>query len=247
MGHIRDLPKSKLGVNEKKGFKPEYRGAAREEEGARRSQEGRREGGRALHRHRPRPGRRGDRLASRPGAGRGPEEHPPHPLQRDHGAGGEGGLPAPRQDRPEQGGRPAGPPRARSARRLQAIAAALGEDPPRALGRAESSRWRCGSSPSASARSPPSCRWSTGRSTRGSSRKSPPEFTATLREVRGREGEPARRGGHRRGDDRAARRPVAREVGDPGRAAPQPRRALHHLHAPAGGEPASSTSAPRRP
>ena len=25
MGHIRDLPKSKLGVNEKKGFKPEYR------------------------------------------------------------------------------------------------------------------------------------------------------------------------------------------------------------------------------
>src|SRR4029450_9762206 len=25
MGHVRDLPKSKLGVNEKKGFKPEYR------------------------------------------------------------------------------------------------------------------------------------------------------------------------------------------------------------------------------
>jgi len=25
MGHIRDLPKSKLGVDEKKGFKPEYK------------------------------------------------------------------------------------------------------------------------------------------------------------------------------------------------------------------------------
>ena len=25
MGHVRDLPKSKLGVNEKKGFKPEYK------------------------------------------------------------------------------------------------------------------------------------------------------------------------------------------------------------------------------
>ncbi|MBI4636148.1 MAG: hypothetical protein HY727_07340, partial [Candidatus Rokubacteria bacterium] len=25
MGHVRDLPKSKLGVDEKKGFKPEYK------------------------------------------------------------------------------------------------------------------------------------------------------------------------------------------------------------------------------
>ena len=25
MGHVRDLPKSKLGVDEKKGFKPDYR------------------------------------------------------------------------------------------------------------------------------------------------------------------------------------------------------------------------------
>ena len=68
MGHVRDLPKSQLGVDPKQDFKPTLRDLAQQEEGPRRAEEGRREGRRALRGHRPRPGGRGDRLAPCPGA-----------------------------------------------------------------------------------------------------------------------------------------------------------------------------------
>jgi DNA topoisomerase I len=88
MGHVRDLPKSKLGVDIEENFEPSYEVIASRKkchEGA----EGRRQGRRAdLRGHRPRPRRGGHRLAPGRGAGhRQPEEDPPADVQRDHEEG----------------------------------------------------------------------------------------------------------------------------------------------------------------
>ena len=65
MGHIRDLPKSKLGVDVDNDFAEEYESLASRKK-VHQGAEGRREGRVGhLRRDRPRPRRRGDRLASR--------------------------------------------------------------------------------------------------------------------------------------------------------------------------------------
>ena len=104
MGHVRDLPKSKLGVDVEKKFKPEYPVAPGQEEGARRAQEG---GGRTPTRSTSRPT---PTARARPSPGTSPRSSgregrrrtascstrsPSAPCKR--------GLPAPAQDRHEQG------------------------------------------------------------------------------------------------------------------------------------------------
>ena len=144
MGHVRDLPKSKLGVDVDEGLRAVLRGDREPQEGPHRAEGGSQEGDDNLHRDRPRSRRRGDRLAPRGGARRdNTQEDPPADVQRDHQEGRARGARQADDDRQEDGGRAAGAPRPRSARRLQDQPAALGQGPPRpqrrprAVGRAE--------------------------------------------------------------------------------------------------------------
>ncbi len=76
MGHVRDLPKSKLGVDVEDGFEPDYVVMPDRQE-SHQGAEGRRQGRRPhLRRDRPRPRGRSHRLAPGRGAGRGQEEDP---------------------------------------------------------------------------------------------------------------------------------------------------------------------------
>ena len=65
VGHVVDLPKSKLGVDIENDFAPEYHGHPRQDEDHRRAQAGREGQGEHLPRARPGPRGRGDRLAHR--------------------------------------------------------------------------------------------------------------------------------------------------------------------------------------
>ena len=87
-GHVRDLPenpgKNKLGVDVEHDFKPDYvvqRGPQEAGRGHRQGGEGGRHG---LSGHRPRPRRRGDRLACRGGGERLAREGAPRDFSRDH-------------------------------------------------------------------------------------------------------------------------------------------------------------------
>ena len=119
MGHVRDLPKSQLGVDPKKKFKPKYvvtpakkkvldelKKAAEKADTLYVATDPDREG-EAIGWH----------LAQELSIAE--EERLPHHLQRDHRAGGAGGVREPGPHRHQEGRRPAGPPRARPAGRLQ--------------------------------------------------------------------------------------------------------------------------------
>ena len=86
VGHVKDLPKSKLGVDVEKDFAPDVRRHQGQGEGPRGHQERRPQRDARPARDRPRPRGRGDRLAHRRGARRRGRRRarPARPLQRDH-------------------------------------------------------------------------------------------------------------------------------------------------------------------
>ena len=93
VGHVMDLPKSKLGVDIENDFAPEYQVI----HGKKKIIDELQEGGEGQGEHLPgaRPGsrRRGDRLAHRGDARRARRrQHPPRAVQRDHQARGAGGA-----------------------------------------------------------------------------------------------------------------------------------------------------------
>ena len=133
MGHVRDLPKKKLGVDVKKGFEAEYEIAAHPQEGPRRAQGGGQGRGHDLPGRRPRPRGRGHLLAPLRVARRAQQEEvPARRLQRDHEEGDRGGLQEPGRGRREEGRRPADAPHPRPPRRLQGQPHPLGEGAARA-------------------------------------------------------------------------------------------------------------------
>ena len=71
MGHVRDLPKSKLGVDVEEGFEPSYEVIASRKKVLKELKDAAKERDRHLRRDRPGPRRGGDRLAPRGGARRG--------------------------------------------------------------------------------------------------------------------------------------------------------------------------------
>ena len=71
MGHVRDLPKSKLGVDVDEGFEPSYEVIASRKKVLKELKDEAKKADRDLHRDRPRSRRRGDRLAPGRGARRG--------------------------------------------------------------------------------------------------------------------------------------------------------------------------------
>ena len=238
MGHVRDLPKSKLGVDEKKSFKPDYRVLARQEEGARRAEEVGVGRGRALHRDRPGSRGRGHRLAPGPGAQGCRSRRPTASCSTR--------SPSARSRRRSciRARSTSNKVNAQQARRvldrlvgLQALAAPLGEGPPRAVGRAR-----------AVGRRPPDH-----RARAGDPGVRPGRVLVAPRPPQGRVAAGVR--GHAQGSGRARRRssateadtqavvaslegrPWIGEVGHPGRAAAQPGGAVHHVDPAAGGRP----------
>ena len=128
MGHVRDLPKSKLGVDVDEGFEPTYEVIASRKKVLKELKDAAKDADDDLPRDRPRPRRRGDRLAPRRGARqRQQEEDPPPDVQRDHQEGRARGARASDGHRREDGRRAAGAPRARPPGRLQDQPAALGQ------------------------------------------------------------------------------------------------------------------------
>jgi Topoisomerase IA len=244
MGHVRDLPKSKLGVDEKKSFRPDYRVLTRQEEGPGRAEEGGGEVRLAVHRDGPGSRRRGHRVAPRGRAGHAEGQDLPDHVQRDHGARGQGGLPASREDRRQEGERATGPARPRPSRRLQALPAPLGEDPARPV------RGSC----AVRGRAPPHRARARDPRLRAhgvlvAPRQAPGKESAGVRghpaRGQGREGEPALRSRHARGDDGSPRGDLEGEERHARGAPPQPRRPLHHLDSPAGGEPQAPLHRPQ--
>ena len=215
VGHVVDLPKSKLGVDIENDFEPEYHGHPRQDEGHRRAQEGGQGQGQHLPGARPRPRGRGDRLAHRRrSSGTASEERPPRPLQRDHQEGRAGGASSIRASSTRTSStrsRRAACSTAWSAtssRRCSGRRCAAGCRP------GACSRSRCASSSSASARSGPSSRRSTGRSRRGSRAAQPPPFAARLVEIDGEKLDHKQLPPRRNGDavDERPRRPRRRDV-----------------------------------
>ena len=70
MGHIRDLPKSKLGVDVDNDFAETYESLASRKKVIKELKDAAKDATGHLRRDRPRPRRRGDRLAPHPGARR---------------------------------------------------------------------------------------------------------------------------------------------------------------------------------
>ena len=136
VGHVMDLPKSKLGVDIEHDFAPEYQVLHGKKKIISELQ-GRGQGqGEHLPRARPGSRGRGDRLAHRRAPRQGaPEEHPPRAVQRDHQARGAGGHPQPAGARPQPVRGAADAPHPRSPGRLPDQPAALEEGAPRAVGR----------------------------------------------------------------------------------------------------------------
>ena len=131
MGHIRDLPKSTLGVDLEHGFRPEYmviRGKEKQIRELRDAAQGRRRAARG----RPGPGGGGDRLAPR----RGAEAPRPGPDRgaRDHSERRRGGTQGPPQGGSQPRLRAGGAPGDRPPGRLPAEPPALAEGAHRAVG-----------------------------------------------------------------------------------------------------------------
>ena len=147
MGHVRDLPKKKLGVDVKKGFAVEYEVLALQEEDARRAEGGGRER-RRRSTSPPTPTARARRSAGtwpksscrRRRSKAKAKQGPPGGLQRDHEARDRGGLQEPDAGRRQEGRRPAGPPRPRPPGGLQGQPDPLGQGAPGPLRRARADR-----------------------------------------------------------------------------------------------------------
>ncbi len=134
IGHVRDLPKSQLGVDIEDDFLPKYLVPKEKQAVVRELKKAAEGGGQALPGDRPRPRGGGDRLARDPG-GRAREDAPSaRRLPRGDGRRRPPRLPPSPRDRQAAGGRAAGPPRPRPPRRLQDQPAALEEGPSRAIG-----------------------------------------------------------------------------------------------------------------
>ena len=131
MGHVRDLPKSKLGVDIEEGFEPSYeviasrkkvlkelKDAAKEADTIYMATDPDREG-EAIGWH----------LAEELGRGERKED-PPADVQRDHEEGRAFRARASHRDQQADGRRAAGPPRPRPPGRLQDQPAPLGQGPP---------------------------------------------------------------------------------------------------------------------
>jgi hypothetical protein len=95
VGHVKDLPKSKMGVDRRARLRADLRGHPLQSQGA--GRDSRRGPHRRAHLPRHRPGSRGGghRLAHRRGGGRPGGTNSAGALQRDHQEGGAGGHPAP--------------------------------------------------------------------------------------------------------------------------------------------------------
>ena len=98
VGHVKDLPKSKMGVDVEHDFTPEYHVIKGKEKVAQRAEEGGRGRRAGVPRHRPRPRGRGHRLAHQRGAA--PPERAAGDVQRDHQEGHPGGHRPPARARP---------------------------------------------------------------------------------------------------------------------------------------------------
>ena len=89
MGHVRDLPKSKLGVDIEDGFVPDYQPIKGKGGRDQRPEKGGQEERQGLSGHRPGPGGGGHLLASEGAAGHPRRQDLPGDLQRDHQKGGQ--------------------------------------------------------------------------------------------------------------------------------------------------------------
>ena len=134
-GHIRDLPKSQLGVDVEHDFEPDYmvpEDSERHVGGAEvRPQEGRRP--RPGHGLRPRG--RGHRVPRGHASWGSPRRREARDVHRDHEGRHPRSVPRAARDRHEARRCAAGPPRPRPAGRLPDLAAALEARPSRAVGR----------------------------------------------------------------------------------------------------------------
>ena len=183
-------PSRKLGVDPKKGFKPEYVVAAGQEEGPRRAQEGGREGA-TRSTSPPTPTGKGRRSAGTwPRSWRSAKKNV-HRITfneiTERAVRRRSSTRARSTSRRSTPSRPGACSTGSSATSLSPLL--WEQDPPRACRPGACSRWRCGSSPTASARS---SAFVAGRVLVAARpprrRKQPPEFTATLARGRRREG-----------------------------------------------------------
>ena len=167
-GHVRDLPKSKFGIDIEDGWVPTYQILKDRKDVLSDAEEAGRQGGHRLPGPRPRPRGRGHRLAPEGSPGPRRRPRPPRHLQRDHQDGDPGGVRPPRPDRHGPGQRPGGAAVPRPRRRLPAQPAAVPEGGPRperrprAVGRRPADRRartrdRRRSSRKNTGRSPPRC------------------------------------------------------------------------------------------
>ena len=193
MGHVRDLPKKKLGRRRREGLRGRVRGPRRPQEGPRRAEGG----GQGRRRHlpggRPRPRGRGHLLAPRaksPGRRKAKKKVQRVVFNEITKKRDRGGLRAtrarstPRRSTPSR--RAASSTAWSATRSARSSGTRCGAaSPPAACSRSRSS-----SSATASARSGPSCPRSTGRCWRSSRAQQPPVFAANLAQ----EGRQERRG-----------------------------------------------------
>ena len=134
-GHIRDLPKSKLGVDPEQGFEPEYVVPGLEREGRSGAPRGAEAIGRSGPRDRLRPRGRGDRLPRRRDPRRRSRQRQAGHVHRDHQGRDPRGVRAPPRDQPPARRGAAGAADPRSARRLPDLPDPVEEGPARTLGR----------------------------------------------------------------------------------------------------------------
>ena len=243
LGHVKDLPKSKLGIDVKKGFEPQY--VARPDK-KKMLDELKKAGKKAKALYiATDPDREGEAIGWHIAQELGlpPEQRLPRALQRDHRAGGQGRLQEPGPDRPEARSTPSrrgacstGWSATRSARCSGSKVRRGPVGRPRPVGGgAADLRARAGD-PGLRARR------STGRSTPTWPRPCRPSSS--------------RRSGRRPGEKlvpsteaetqaivaELERRAVRGQDGRPGRAAEEPVAAVHHLDPPAGRRRGSSAS-----
>ena len=124
MGHLRDLPKSKLGVDIEKDFEPEYKPIKGKEDIISDLKQSAADSDTVYLATDP--DREGETISWHL------KEllNPPGHLQRDHQEGGPGEHPGAPAHRPGPGGCPAGPPDSGPDRGLSALTSAVEEDSP---------------------------------------------------------------------------------------------------------------------
>ena len=154
MGHVRDLPKSKIGVDIEAGFVPEYQVIKGKEKQIKELQAASRKADSTLLAADP--DREGEAIAWHIAQAL-KLDNPDRVVFHEITKGAvDAALARPAQDRPRAGLRAGGAPGHRPARRLQAQPAALAQGPHRPVRRAACSRSRCGWSSTARPRSTPS-------------------------------------------------------------------------------------------